>query len=290
MTEPSVSTATSGTFQPREYWSDLITGDGSLANVGHRALGEYNRYAYPLRLEALSRSLRGLIPESPWVFDAGFGEGVYLNYWQHHGAAGVSGLDFSGRAVAAARARHPNYELRQGDLSSSQDLAGFGRFDVVHAVDVLYHIVDDIKWAAALSNLASLVAPNGVFACSDKFPAEGSYQPMQHVRRRSFEMYRDVLAVQGFEVVRRTPVFVLMDDPISCGSHPLLGRLSQLQWKVLTKLVRMARVNPSLHRGVAYAVAHLQLPAERALLHLLKTTPNLELIVARRTAAAAMQA
>lgn len=278
-----MDTATS-TFQPRQYWSDLITGDGSLANVGHRALGEYNRYAYPLRLEALSRALTGLVPAAPRVFDAGFGEGVYLNYWQHHGAAAVSGLDFSPRAVDAALARNPGFELRQGDLSARDDFSGFGKFDVVHAVDVLYHIVDDAKWAAAIGNLVSLVERNGVFVCSDKFPANGTYQPMRHVRRRSLEMYQEQLASRGFDVVRRVPVFVLMDDPITCGSHPILGQLSRLQWKILTKMVRLAGASPSLHRAMAGVVAHLQLPAERLLLRLLKETPNLEIIVARRAA------
>ena len=271
-------------FQPRQYWSELISGDGSLANVGHRALGEYNKYAYPLRIEALSRALIGLAPAGPRVFDAGFGEGVYLNYWQHHGAAAVSGLDFSPRAVDAARERHPDFGLRQGDLSSGDDFSGFGKFDVVHAVDVLYHIVDDVKWASAIGNLVSLVERNGVFVCSDKFPANGTFQPMPHVRRRSLEMYEEELATRGFEVVRRVPVFVLMDDPITCGSHPTLGRLALLQWKVLTKLVRLASVSPSLHRVVASVVAHLQLPAERLLLRLLRETPNLEIIVARRSA------
>ncbi len=277
-----METAT-GSFQPREYWSNLVSGDGSLANVGHRALGEYNRYAYPLRLDGLSRALDGLVPPAARVFDAGFGEGVYLDYWKARGAGQVSGLDFSARAVESARQRHPGFQLRQGDLSSGDDLAGFGKHDVVHAVDVLYHIVEDLKWAAAISNLVSLVDRNGVFVCSDKFPRNGPFQPMAHVRRRSLEMYREVLTVHGFEIIRRVPVFVLMDDPITCGSHQWLGRVSYLQWKVLTKLVRMAMPNRGLHHAVANVVAHIQLPAERALLRVLKESPNLEIIVARRT-------
>ena len=276
-------------FQPREYWSALVTGDGSLANVGHRALGDYNRHAYPLRLEALSRAVAGLAPAGCRVFDGGFGEGVYLNYWRQRGAGRVSGLDFSPRAVASASARHPGFMLRQGDLASAADLAGFGRYDVVTAVDVLYHIVDDRAWASAIGNLLSLVEGGGIFVASDKFPAEGTWQPLAHVRRRSFELYRSLLASHGFEVIRRVPVFVLMDDPITCGSHPWLGRVSRLQWRVLTKLVRVAAVSPGLHRAVASIVAHLQLPVERLLLGVLKQTPNLEIIVARRTADAMVE-
>jgi len=275
-------TTTASAFQPREYWSNRVTGDGSLANVGHVALGYYNRFTYPLRLEALSRAVAGLVPAGCSVFDGGFGEGVYLNYWLRRGSTVVSGVDFSPRAVTSARERHPGLNLRRGDLSSLRDLAGFGRLDVVTAIDVLYHVVDDAAWAAALVNLLSLVGEGGVFVASDKFPLEGTWQPMPHVRRRSLEMWRCILATQGFEIVRRVPVFVLMDDPITCGSHPWLGQVARVQWKGLMKLVRMAAGTPWLHRGIAAAVAAVQLPVERLLLRLLAETPNLELVVARR--------
>lgn len=275
--------ATSATsFRPRDYWSTRVTGDGSLANVGHVALGAYNQYAYPLRLEALSRAVQGLAPPGSRVFDGGFGEGVYLEYWRQRGAGIVSGLDFSPRAVAAARLRYPESHLVQGDLASSTDLAGFGQYDIVTAIDVLYHIVDDEAWGRAVHNLLGLVGPGGSFIASDKFPREGAWQPMKHVRRRSLAMWQAALQEQGFEIVRRVPVFVLMDDPITCGSHPLLGKVAYLQWKVLLKLVRMAKVHPMLHRATAAVVAHLQLPIERFLLGRLSETPNLELIVARR--------
>lgn len=282
--------ATTSTFRPREYWSDRVTGDGSLANVGHVALGHYNRYAYPLRLEALSRAVAGLVPARCRVFDGGFGEGVYLDYWLRRGAASLAGVDFSPRAVTAARRRFPGADLRPGDLSLAEDLTAFGRFEVVTAIDVLYHVVDDAAWAAALTNLLGLVEENGIFVASDKFPALGSWQPMPHVRRRPLALWRAILVGQGFQVIRRVPVFVLMDDPITCGSHPWLGHLARIQWKGLTKLIRLAGGAPVLHRGVARAVACTQLPVERLLLRLLARTPNLELLVARRSGGAAARA
>jgi SAM-dependent methyltransferase len=277
-------TTTATPFRPRDYWSTRVTGDGSLANVGHVALGAYNRYAYPLRLEALSRAVAGLVPVAARVFDGGFGEGVYLEYWRQRGASLVSGVDFSPRAVAAALSRYPQSHLVQGDLASRSDLAGFGRYDVVTAIDVLYHIVEDQAWSRAVSNLLGLVNDSGIFVASDKFPSGGAFQPMKHVRRRSLALWTRAFREQGFEIIRRVPVFVLMDDPITCGSHPTLGKVAYAQWKVLTKLVRMAMVSPVLHRVTASAVAHLQLPLERLLLRRLTETPNLELIVARRAA------
>jgi SAM-dependent methyltransferase len=270
--------------QARDYWSSRVTGDGSLANVGQVALGHYNCFTYPLRLEALDRALAGLVPAAPRVFDGGFGEGVYLDYWGRRGVAALAGVDLSPRAVAAARRRHPGFELRQGDLATAADLTGLGRFDVVTAVDVMYHIVDDQAWRDSVRNLLQLVAPGGVLVWSDKLPAEGASQPMAHVRRRSLELWRAQLAATEFEIVRRIPVFVLMDDPITNGAHPRLGAVARAQWRVTAGLIRRAGGWPGLQRALARGVASLQRPLERRLVRWLRKTPNLELIVCGRRA------
>lgn len=269
-------------YDPRVYWGARISGNGSLANVGQVALGSYNKYAYPLRLEALSRALRGWVAPGCRVFDGGFGEGVYLAYWAARHVGTVAGLDYSERAVEAGQLKHPDYDLRCGDLSRAEDLAGFGRFDVVTAVDVLYHIVDDGAWACAVGNLLQLVDNDGVFVFSDKFPAVGAHQPVAHVRRRSLARWTAVLAAHGFAPVRRVPVFVLMDDPITCGSHRWLGHLSRLQWRAATKLIRMAGSAPRLQNAVAALLAGLQQIPERLLVRALSESPNLELVVCRR--------
>jgi hypothetical protein len=276
-------------YEPKQYWAARVTGNGTLANVGQTALGPYNEYTYPLRLEAFERALAGMVPENGSVFDGGFGEGVYLDYWRQRGHRRVAGIDLSPRAVSANRAKHGEYDLRYGDLSNPRDFAGFGRYDVVTAVDVLYHVVDDRAWAAALRNLLGLVARRGIFVFSDKFPVAGAFQSVSHVRRRSLDMWEAVLGEQQFQVARRVPVFWLMDDPITCGSHPLLGRLSQLQWRVGTKLIRSTAGRPAMQRGVARAVAMAQIVPERFLLRTLATTPNLEMVVCCRPGSTAVE-
>lgn len=277
-----MSTTTGNAYRPREYWGQRVSGDGSLANVGQTALGPYNGYTYPLRLAALDRLLEGLPMRGQRIFDGGFGEGVYLGYWQRLGAASVAGIDLSERAVAAGLARYPGYELTTGDLSKADDFIPFRRYDVVTAIDVLYHVVDDAAWSAALGNLLSLVAPEGYFIFSDKFPTHGVYQPMSHVRRRSRALWNERLAASGFEVVRRIPVFVLMDDPITCGSHPVIGWLARQQWRLFGRMIRTSAPRPRLQRILAGAVALIQALPEHILVRVLTESPNLELALCRR--------
>lgn len=277
---------TDSAYRPRDYWGQRIAGDGSLANVGQAALGPYNSYAYPFRLQALGRLIRGIPVGGTRVFDGGFGEGVYLDYWQRRGAAQVAGIDFSERAVLAGRERFPGYVLKTGDLSRADDFTPFQRYDFVTAIDVLYHVVDDAAWSAAIGNLLSLVAPGGYFIFSDKHPRTGAWQAMPHVRRRSRALWDERLRNSGFEVIRRVPVFVLMDDPITCGSHPVLGWFARQQWRVGAKLIRVSANRPRLQRALAFIVARAQALPEYLLVRLLRESPNLELALCRRTGAA----
>ncbi|MCH8165897.1 MAG: class I SAM-dependent methyltransferase [Planctomycetes bacterium] len=270
-------------YDPRSYWNELVTGDGRLSNVGQPALGVYNSYAYRSRLRGLKKALEGVDLGRMKVFEAAFGEGFYLAYWQSQRVPVVAGMDISEAATGAAKAKFPQYDLRCGDLSCKSDFADFGCFDVVTAIDVLYHIVTDEPRERALRNLLSMVEAEGVFVFSDKFPREGSYQRFSHVRRRSLSMWERVLSDAGFSILRLLPVFVLMDDPIECGEHPWLGFLSMQQWRVGTKLLRATQDFPRLQSVLGFSYATIQCLPERALLAMLKRTPNLELAVCSRS-------
>jgi len=270
------------TYDPKSYWNQLVTGDGRLSNVGQSALGAYNSYAYRRRLKSLKKALEGMDLARMKVFEAAFGEGFYLDYWHSQCVPVVAGMDISEAATGAAKARFTQYDLRCGDLSCASDFADFGRFDVVTAIDVLYHIVTDDTWERALRNLLSMVDDEGIFIFSDKFPREGSYQRFPHVRRRSLAMWDRVLSDAGFSIVKLVPVFVFMDDPIECGEHPWLGFLSMQQWRVGTKLLRATQRFPRLQSVLAFSYATIQCVPERIFLAMLTRTPNLELAVCSR--------
>lgn len=82
----------------------------------------------------------------------------------------VVGIDPSAEVIERARAEHPGLDLRVGDLFelADGDLAD-GRFDVVHAHQVLQHLDDPV---GALRAMAALTADGGVVAVRDSdYPA-----------------------------------------------------------------------------------------------------------------------
>lgn len=270
-------------YNPAEFWSELVTGRAGLPSVGHPALGAYNRVAYRFRLAALRRAITASVPLWPNVriFEGGFGVGFYLEYYAHEGVRHVTGVDLSGAAAESLQARFHDFRLMQGDLTQPLPFAERS-FDLVTAIDVLYHIVDDQCWHQALAQLADLVAPGGVLVLTDKFPCERAAQTFPHVRRRSLTDYRRVLEGRGLGVHGISPVFVLMDDPITCGEKRWLGRLSLAQWRVVQKTIRVLGRWPRLRDIVAISLAGLQFPSEWLLVRLIRRSPNLEVLVARR--------
>ena len=271
-------------YQPRDYWSALVEGTGSLANVGQPALGRaYNCWAYRFRLRALERALRGTDLPASRLFEAAYGEGFYLAYWKARGVRQVAGVDISQAAWEAAKERFPGFDLRHGDLTQPDVFDGLGRFDVVTAIDVLYHITDDDKWAAALGHVADLVDERGILVTTDKYPLREIHQRFPHVRRRPLSMWNEALAARGLEVRSITPVFVLMDDPITVGHHPWLGRLSSLQWRILTRPLKALSARPAFQDRLGSLVAACQYLPERALVGMLDRVPSTEIVVYERT-------
>lgn len=282
MMQTSSTRSSAQPYDPSSYWGSLVAGDGSLANVGQSALGSYNRYAYRVRLARVKKALAGLPLANMSVFEAAFGECFYMNYWRSIPVKRAAGMDISATAAEAARKRFPDYDLRCGDLSDTNAFAGIGCADLVTAIDVLYHIVDDAKWEAALRNLLGLVGEGGWFLFTDKFPRREPYHKHAHVRRRPLAMYERVLDAHGVKVRSITPMFFLMDDPITVGNHPMLGQLAMLQWRVLSKTLRLTAKMRGLQSALAAVGAGVQWIPEHMLLATVKRSPNLEIVLCRR--------
>ena len=269
-------------YDPYPYWNQLIAGDMNLSLVGHPGLGIYNHVAYRFRLAAFNKALSGLLSNWPdvRVFEVGFGVGFYLRYFAQVGVNQVTGIDLSAPAVIHAQKLFPNYKLFQHDLTEPIPLPS-QIYDLVTAIDVLYHIVDDHRWNLALGNACSLLKPGGVLVLTDKFTANGTLNQF-HVKRRSLETYKSVLKRYGMLVERILPVFVFLDDAILKRDPKWLGFISYMQWRILSKMIRLLGRWPNLRDLFALSVAGIQYPFEKLTVSLLKRSPNLEMVVARK--------
>ena len=252
------------TFDARGYWEDRLGRDWSLQGVGFRRLGRaFNAWAYRLRAEVFRDVVAAHVPDlaSRDVLDVGSGTGFYIDLWQRLGVRSVTGLDLTDAAVGRLRASFPDVPFRRGDISDDAGGLPPASFDVVSAMDVLFHIVDDSRFAAALKNVHDLLRPGGVFLWSDAYLHHREIRREHVVWRRLPDIER-MLADAGLDVVRRTPMFVLMNDPMDSRSRllragwyagaglialvPPLGEpIGRILYRVDTRLVRTRSESPT---------------------------------------------
>jgi SAM-dependent methyltransferase len=158
-------------YDPARSWTtryELVLADGELddaSTIGSGISAPRVRYHYNAVENAiLEHALRAGLPESPTVLDVGSGAGHWIDFYRDvFSAAEVVGIEISGPAAASlgdTYADVPEVTILEADAADAAfDL---GRtFDVVNAVDVLFHVVDDDSWRRAVRNLAAHLRPGG---------------------------------------------------------------------------------------------------------------------------------
>jgi SAM-dependent methyltransferase len=174
------------------------------------------------------------------------------------------GLDIAQDAADYCRKQYPDGDFHTLDLTSDrwpiETLPASG-FDLVTAIDVLYHLVDDRMFEAAIVNLASRVRPGGALLISDVFVPQDR-QIAAHVKRRSLETYRRALG-EEFSLQGREPVFAILADPLPRSPLDLSGQALLAAWRVLARIVLYA---PDAARNtVGAAAATLARPVDALL-------------------------
>lgn len=111
----------------------------------------------------LEWALRAPFPDRPAVLDVGSGAGHWIDFYRSVFAARrVVGIEFAAPAAASLRSRYAaENDVSVEELDVSGDLELGERFDIVNAVDVLFHIVDEERWRHAIQNLAHHLVPDG---------------------------------------------------------------------------------------------------------------------------------
>jgi SAM-dependent methyltransferase len=260
-------------FNPQSYWSERLDRSFSIGGVGWLGLGEsFNRWAYRVRRRIFLRTARGVIADMPTarVLDVGTGTGFYVERWHELGAREVFGADLTDVAVERLRARYPGDSFVQLDVAGDVSALPAGQFDAVSIMDVLYHVVDDDGYARSIANLNTLLRPDGVLILSENL-LHGAWQRTEHQVSRDVDWILGLLNRNGFDVVKRRPVFVLMNTPIDSNSR-LLG----FTWSKLMSLVKLRPRLGSVLGAVLY-------PLELALTALMREGPSTEIVAARKS-------
>jgi 2-polyprenyl-3-methyl-5-hydroxy-6-metoxy-1,4-benzoquinol methylase len=180
----------------RLYWEERHRRSDDLRSGGHIGLDRAgNEIFYARRIGELLEIIGDYAsPAAPLsVLDAGCGKGHFATAVARCGHR-VDAIDASGAAIEYCR-EHVGAHARFA-VSPLSEWRSPWLYDVVYAIDVLFHILDDGEWAASAENLASLARYGGTLVITDengpRRTARGSY-----IVHRTREEYEAVLAPRG---------------------------------------------------------------------------------------------
>jgi SAM-dependent methyltransferase len=262
-------------FNPQEYWEKRLSPGPGLHLVGHLAYGHaFNKALYDIRKHIFHSVIAQYLPDISQkdILDIGCGTGFYLEQWQKYRTASIKALDFTNAAVEFCAKQYPDITVFQADISDTELLnhpALRDGVDVISVFDVLFHIVNDIAYENALSNIASLLRPGGILLYADNF-IHGQTKREKHIVHRPLNYIQNVLENKGFTVLQRRPLFWLMGYPVDSRSS-LRGWL----WRAFMYPVRHSEIIGAVYAAVLK-------PIELALLALCRESPTTELMICRK--------
>jgi len=225
-------------FDPGRYWEDRLEEKFDLTGVGFRRKSvAFNRWAYKTREDALNELIENnsLNTDGKAVLDIGCGTGYFVKYWQSKKANHVAGLDITEVSINRLKTAMPDIKFYLADLSDP-GLRLDEKYDIISIFDVLFHIVDDDRFAMAVSNLAEISKPNAKIIVTDLFKKK-TLHPMKHCRNRSLSHYQRIFSKNGFQLKKKIPLFFVLLPP-SGLNNSFFRWAGILAWEAATFVAR----------------------------------------------------
>lgn len=105
------------------------------------------------------------------ICDLGAGTGHWLDFYMSLGAGQCFGIDISKKAVEFLAQKYEsrsNVSVRCGKISHVLDEIE-GEFDLVNAIGIMFHIVDDREWVETIERVGQVLLPGGLFIVGGHF-------------------------------------------------------------------------------------------------------------------------
>jgi len=210
-------------YKPNRYWENRLRHSMNLEGVGCLGKGMlYNTYLYRSKVRAMEKGLRRIGIEELMqmsVLDLGTGTGFWIDYFLNRGAGicvGVditeASVDFLSRKFSSEQATFVRSDLSDPNLPKLIDK----NFDLVTAIDVLYHIISDDLLEQTVKNISQLINDQGWFVFSDVLNLpQGKESSASHVKWRSRKVWEKLIYDNGFLIRAEVPMYVFMHAAIT---------------------------------------------------------------------------
>lgn len=257
-----------GDFSADRYWNGTYAEHGATGvAVGIPILGSrFNEWMHRARRDTFLRTCRSLSIEWPSarILDFGSGVGLIVHAWQELGVSQLVASDLTTASVRYLERSAPGVESVVYDLGSGDPLPVDGAFDAVSAIDVLFHIIDDNRYRAAVSTIAGALRPGGYAVLSEGLmPRERDASDPCVWRTRSDIL--SILASAGLHVQCIVPFVPLLSWPVTAR------RALQPWWYAMRGAAALGEVG----LGAAYAL-------DRVVARVARAGPATKLVVCTR--------
>ena len=272
---PEVAPADPPVYDPAGFWESRLRHHFDMIGVGYSRLGlPFNLALYRQRLVVIGRTIRRfrIKVAGADLIELGPGTGYFIDHWKHLGIGSLVGLDITAVVTERLTEKYPEYRFFEADASERWPLPDASA-DIVTAFDILFHITDDERFAAAIREAGRVTRPGGLLLVSDLFLHGQPFRGF-HQASRTLAEYQACLAEAGFEVLGRMPIFVTMHPALDLPPGPL-SRLANDWWSRTEQ-----RLMDEPKRG--YRLGRVLGWIDRIVTKVCWGGPSTELLIARR--------
>lgn len=258
-------------FDPKIYWDDRLKKEYNLLGVGDISLTRnYNKWSYKITRIYLKRLInKYLKSDEGVVLDIGSGTGFVIDILLTRFKK-IKSIDISKTAVENLKKKYQNFDSVFYELNVGEQKLPFEKDSIklVTAASVLYHIVHDDQLSFLLKNIHHVLNKDGFFIFSENFIHKSKYD-LIHQKVRTLESYEQILKDNGFQIIERSPNYVLFNDPVD-SKNAILPKF----WHYITILSKKSIFFDSIIWPILF-------PIELILVRILKESPAQEFMVCK---------
>lgn len=263
-------------YQPADFWEKRYQ-TFDITTSGHVDLPfDYNVWLYRIKSEKIAKVITNTFTDlsGKELLELGCGTGAYLSLWNTLEINSVTGVDISQASAKNLSLEYPHLKFYCHDISTPDlpDILEEKQYDIVTAIGVLVHIVDDADMESALKNISNLTSDDGLILISD-YLLRGDQPDTDHtyMKFRNLDSFKKKLSSAGIEVVSTVPFYYFMMTPFDTPFFLERALLS----RIFTYLRKGIRRHPETMGKLLYSL-------DSFLTRIISNGPSEKLLICRK--------